>query len=240
MYTPTPNFLNDPSRYGQSSPSSQTGNGKTYRPLWIGIGVGVIALAIMGGSYGYVNNRLQELIIRKNQLAVEEGDLKQQLGTINTVNQSITTIDQEATGLTTVLNNIRAWSAIFTDLRSRVPQKVQITNIAQSLDSENKPAPQINITGQARTFTDINDFMLLLQESPFLDAPKVRLVNSTLKAVNPNSSGDQTTKVVEYQIEAPLNPKPITDPDILSHLARHGAIGVVTRIQELKKQGVIQ
>ncbi|MFM7614094.1 MAG: hypothetical protein ACKO4R_07695, partial [Synechococcales cyanobacterium] len=59
-------------------------------------------------------------------------------------------------------------------------------------------------------------------------------------AVNPNSSGDETTKVVEYQIEAPLNPKPITDPEILTHLARHGAIGVVTRIQELKKQGVIQ
>ncbi len=242
MYSLDINFLNDPSRSGVQTAATTTRAAAapgSQIPMFIGIGVGVLALGLVGGGYVLMNNRVQELNAKKTQLTTEIEDLKKKLGEVATLNDQIAAIDKQTADLTAIFNDIRSWSAVLTDIRDRVPAKVQLNSISQAV-VQGGAGNTLTIAGQARTFDDVNDFILLLRQSPFLDPEKVVLVNSTLKEQQASRPGVLPTSLVEYQIEAPFNQKPAADPEILSALERKGAVGVVTRIQELKNKGVIQ
>ncbi len=244
MYSLDINFLNDPSRSGVQTATAGTQTAAaapgSQVPMFIGIGVGVLALGLVGGGYMLMNNRVQELTAKKTQLTTEMEDLKKKLGEVATINDQIAAIDKQTGDLTAIFNDIRSWSAVLTDIRDRVPAKVQLNSVTQTAEAGGGPSNKLSIAGQAKTFDDVNDFILLLRQSPFLDAEKVILVSSTLKEQQSNRPGVLPTNLVEYQIEAPFNQKPAADPEILSALERKGAVGVVTRIQELKNKGVIQ
>ncbi|XGV95447.1 MAG: PilN domain-containing protein [Leptolyngbya sp. BL-A-14] len=118
------------------------------------------------------------------------------------------------------------------------------------------PPPQsvLQITGLANSFNDVNDFLLVLQKSNFLKAENTKLVRATLqkeavrvepvKLQNTQQSGlnpDQLPtlpKQVEFQIETALSDVPASD--LLRELDRKGAVGLVTRIEDLQRKGVIQ
>lgn len=116
------------------------------------------------------------------------------------------------------------------------------------------PASVLQITGIANSFNDVNDFLLVLQKSNFLKAENTKLVKATLQKdaakVEPaklqNSqqqalNADQLPQLprqVEFQIETALSDVPASD--LLRELDRKGAVGLVTRIEDLQRKGVIQ
>ena len=116
------------------------------------------------------------------------------------------------------------------------------------------PASVLQITGLANSFNDVNDFLLVLQKSNFLKAENTKLLKATLQkeapkiepvklknAQGPVQNGDelpQLPKQVEFQIETALSDVPASD--LLRELDRKGAVGLVTRIEDLQRKGVIK
>ncbi|NJR58939.1 MAG: hypothetical protein HC769_08820 [Cyanobacteria bacterium CRU_2_1] len=219
--------------------------------------------------HGCFANQNQQLAQRRDELDSQLTALDAQLDVINQINAEITQIDAENRALATVFDRIKPWSAVLQDVRGRVPVGVQIGNIEQlepervaapspspnaspSPDAAQTPPPapeppqsRIQITGYARTFNDVNDFVLTLQRSPFLESEEVKLVTSQL-VDNPtqitfdeNANANlevELPQVVQYTIEGSLTNLPASD--LLQDLERTLSVGLSTRIQALRDRGI--
>ncbi len=110
------------------------------------------------------------------------------------------------------------------------------------------PPPKVAVSGVARSFNDVNDFVLTLQRSPFLKGDEVKLVTSKLidnptTVEFPEEGGGQDLEVklpqvVEYRIEGSLTNLPASD--LLQDLERTLSVGLASRIQALRDRGVLQ
>jgi type IV pilus assembly protein PilN len=108
-------------------------------------------------------------------------------------------------------------------------------------------AAKVVISGIASTFDQVNDFMLLVQRSPFFLNTDTKLVAATLKnnpaqvqVRNQNAVGvtelPKLKPVVEYKIETSLSPTVASD--LLPELLSKQADGLAIRIERLK--GVLE
>ncbi|HEY9658693.1 MAG TPA: PilN domain-containing protein, partial [Allocoleopsis sp.] len=124
---------------------------------------------------------------------------------------------------------------------------------AQVPETPEPPPSTVQIKGYARSFNDVNDFVLTLQRSPFLNADQVNLVTSQLVANPtqielPTASGGaaggqpqievELPQVVQFTIEGGLTNLPASA--LLQDLERTLSVGLATRIQALRDRGVIQ
>lgn len=103
----------------------------------------------------------------------------------------------------------------------------------------------IEIVGIARSFNDVNDFLLTLKQSAFLQSGETKIVTAELidNPIQVPTSPDKNVKivlpqVVKYTIQSNLSDVPASD--ILRELERKGTFGLVTRIRTLQQRGVIQ
>lgn len=115
-----------------------------------------------------------------------------------------------------------------------------------------RPAMKLAISGRARSFDDVNFFLLTLQRSSFLKREETQLVKAELvkdpgkvevKRLNtqnqPSSSVTyELPKSVQYTIQTDISDVPASE--LLRELDRKGAVGLVTRIKTLQEKGVIQ
>jgi type IV pilus assembly protein PilN len=125
---------------------------------------------------------------------------------------------------------------------------------APNAQAANNPTPttQLAISGRARSFDEVNYFLLMLQQSPFFKKEETQLVKADLEASRakleknlPQSqtqSGARVTyelpKDVEYQILTTLSDA--TASELLRELDRKGAVGLVTRLRNLQEKGATQ
>ncbi|HEY9905140.1 MAG TPA: PilN domain-containing protein [Candidatus Sericytochromatia bacterium] len=110
---------------------------------------------------------------------------------------------------------------------------------------------KLEINGTARSFDDVNYFLLTLQRSSFFKGSETELVGAQLVNNPTRVEVPQTTrtsgaaqdryelpKVVQYKIQTNLSDVPASE--LLRELDRKGAVGLVTRIRTLQEKGVIQ
>lgn len=269
MYSLDVNFLKDrsqqkPNKFNQSSKSSLAIGDQT--PMYLGLAVGMVIPALVGAGWLFLQNQNTQL---ENNLAAIDAELNRlgiQEEEIKKIQTETGQVQAETRALATVFNQIRPWSAMLQDLRDRIPKSVQIETIKQSpvaaapapaaSNSKNnsQPAPSapvsagaIEITGIARSFNDVNDFLFTLKQSSFLQPNNTRIVTAEL-AENPlkieASAGvgkAVTVKlppVVKYTIQSSLSNVPASE--ILRELERKGTLGLVTRIRTLQQKGIIQ
>lgn len=293
MYGLDINFLNDRSeRQSVKGVRQRAVVRDDPRPIYIGAAVGLALLALTGGAWFLLQNQNRSLAQRSAELDSQLAALKVQQGEVNSINQQVQTIEAQNQALATVFDQIRPWSAILQDIRSRVPGNVQIREIEQLQPTAPvaaapspspaaspspeaspgaspapqaspaaqaapppppNPVPRVRITGQARSFNDVNDFVLTLQRSPFLNGQDVRLVGSRLvdNATRIEFSGQgqgqapqggqvdvQLPQVVEYTIESDLTSLPASE--LLRDLERTLSVGLASRIQALRDRGVLK
>lgn len=313
MYSVEINFLNDrPDYKPQPKVIKKQGGGfkvADQTALIAGVAVGVFLPSVVGGLWFVAQSKNQEL---QQKLASLEGELNG----LTTKDQEIKRIQAEADqikaqtqGLATLFNtSIKPISAIFQDIRERVPSGVQISSIQQTVtvDEEFKktaaaapkppatptptPSPtpaatpaggapagsapppaapppgpppaqvnwelfkqKIQLSGTANSFDEVNDFMLTLKQSPFLNATEVKLVEAnlvenSLKVALPEIKGPtlavpapppqlELPTVVEYKIEVGVNKTFASQ--LVRELTRSGAIGLASRIETLQNKGVV-
>jgi type IV pilus assembly protein PilN len=111
-------------------------------------------------------------------------------------------------------------------------------------------AAKVQISGIASTFAQVNDFMLLVQRSPFFLNTDTKLVAATLKnnptqlqvrnqnAAAPAAELPQLRPVVEYKIETTLSPTGASE--LLPELRSKQADGLAIRIETLQEKGVLE
>ncbi|MCU0517425.1 MAG: PilN domain-containing protein, partial [Oscillatoria sp. Prado101] len=237
MYSVEINFLNDRPGYKPEvkPPKPQVGPGGRPDPipLFAGVAVGVFLPAVVGGFWFMAQSKNQELQQKLDGLNSELNGLTTKDQAIKAIQAEADQIKAQTQGLATLFNtSIKPVSAIFQDIRERVPSGVQVSSIQQTvaLDEEAKkaaaaapkpaptatptpsptpaggapaggapaggapppPAPppgpppaqvnwelfkqKIQLSGTATSFDEVNDFMLTLKQSPFLNATEVKLV----------------------------------------------------------------
>ncbi|HEY9864328.1 MAG TPA: PilN domain-containing protein, partial [Candidatus Obscuribacterales bacterium] len=194
---------------------------------------------------------------------------------LDQINAQTKQANQEADALATVFNQIKPWSALSLELGQLMQVAgVRIVDVKQT---EPEPAPvaaapaaatpppegqaatpppppepetaKLEISGVANSFTQINDFVLLLNQSPFFNGEKTKLISAKLEEnqtqlVSKPASTDagnikpQLQSVVKYTIETNLSRASASE--LLPELQSKGALGLVNRIKTLQEKGVIK
>ncbi len=116
------------------------------------------------------------------------------------------------------------------------------------------PTTKLDIVGTAKSFEEVNNFMLTLKRSAFFNPDDTQLLSAglgsagTLTKIEPpktttkdpvvstKSSRLELPKVVTYKIQTSL--KRIPANDLMRELERKGAVGLVTRLRTLQQQAI--
>lgn len=255
MYSLDVNFLKD--RHLKQTGEKTTAdkmptaiNLSKQKPLLIGVGVGAGLLALtglLGLIVGWQTSATQATI---QTLDGKLGQLQGQSKKIEDLKGQLTAVEAENQALVTVFNQIRPWSAILQEIRLQTPPSVQLTSL-QQVDVPANPgqgqpnlATQLKISGFASSYEAVNDYLLTLQASPFLQGKKTVIESAALADLPVQVANEYKNisvsfpQAVQFVITAQLSDTPATEQ--LKQLKRNGAEGVVTRINTLKDQGAIQ
>jgi type IV pilus assembly protein PilN len=267
MYQIDINLLNDRPELGTASVSQGTfvGGGESKMPLFLGgaLAGGLVGLVLL--LLGGLTLFNQQLASREQTLQSNLDKLAPELSKVGELEAKEKVILAETAALATIFNQIKPWSATLQDLRDRVPPTLRITKIEQTVGAAPPPpagqtppaspspspspaaggaatpaaaAPlpssDLKITGNTLNFSDINDFELTLRKSPFMKPDKTQLVMSQRDAVNAQTG----VALVQYELRTQLSDVPASE--LLQVLNAKGASGLVSRIEVLKRQGVMK
>jgi len=224
MYNLDINFLKDREPAAQDlTPSAPIADSQ----FLIGGGaVALVALATMGGVYLFLQSQVNSLQTELSQLTTEESALDAQLIILAGSEAEVKAIEGRVQLLTSLIIKDIPTSVVLQDIRVRTPESIQVFTIAQA-------GKQITITGQATGFDEANDFLLILQKSPYLDSTLTKLTSARQR---PPVQGVDLT-LVDYQITASLTDK--TTDKLVADLEKSEAQGAVARVKLLQEKGVI-
>ncbi len=236
-------------------------SGGEMTPIYIGLGVGLASCALVLAGWGILsaqNSRLTSEVAELDQTLTALGIQEQEIQRVKT---ELEQIKGQNRALATVFNQIRQWSAILQDIRDRSPANaVQIQSIKQIAPTKTATAPApatavapttppaapipvsgVEISGIARSFNDVNDLVLTLKQSSFLQSAETRIITASLinNPVQSNSrGGTKLPDVVSYTVQSTFSDAGATQ--LLRELERKGTLGLVTRIRTLQQRGLIQ
>ncbi len=255
MYSLDVNFLKDRAPV-QNQP------GKTKRPpiaigeltpLYIGGAVAVFSLVLVGTGWFILQGQNSKLEGEIAGLEQENQRLEAEIGSINKIRQEISQVKSETQALVTVFDQIRPWSAMLQDVKERIPATTQLENVKQiaaptpaASSTPGQPQPSSNgaieVGGFARSFNDVNDFLLTLQQSRFFKSTETRinsaeLVDATLPGVT-LPPGVKLPKIVKYTIQSSLSD--VRASELMRELEQKGTVGLVARIRSLQQTGALQ
>lgn len=268
MYSLDINFLKDRPDYKKDVPKPKTTGQATIqdpKPIFIGLGAAVainsVVIASMLIFQGINSNLQQDLDALNTKLAKLNAEVKN----IEAIKAKANKFKEEADALATVFNDIKPWSSLLGELGSVMPGGMKVARINQKeikiaaapapskgKAQEPPPAPKVRtvleISGTANSYGEVNDFLLLLERSPFFQEEETKLL-SARKTGNPaklelkDSQSELTPElpklpqVVDYRIEVSLSDRGASE--LLPQLKQHGAVGLVDRIETLQQKGVI-
>jgi type IV pilus assembly protein PilN len=253
MYWIDINLLNDRPEFGRATVAPQPVVADSKAPMFIGLGVGTAAVFLVFGGFAVLQFLNQNYSAKEEDLKARIAQLAPQIAEVNRIQAEQQTIKNETEALARIFNQIKPWSAMLAELRNSVPPTLQIAKISQASvappppPAEGKkdanaappPPPPVNgtstltLTGQAKSFSDVNDFVLTLRKSPFLNPGETKLETADLK-----DDKEAGIALVDYKMQTQINGVPAAD--LLTQLRQNGASGLVSRIETLKRQGVMK
>ena len=274
MYNLDINFLRD--REGEQSTDMSSSIAQKREPaiedkvpIVVGIALALIAPAITFGYLQSVKAKTATVEEEVTQIESEIADLGNQNKKIEAANAEIQQTQQETAALVGVFEKIKPWAAIMQEISDRTPPGVQVDSIQQTSsapatppapppteakegEAEATPPPVpspsigVNLAGVARSYDDVNDFVLFLQRSPFFDSKQVKLNGAStsdfpVEVENtedlPENASLEIPKGVKYAISAQLNNAPSSQ--LIQEIAKKGSIGLATRLKTLERKGAI-
>ena len=212
-------------------------------PIVVG---GIIAVALPLLSFQYARSFEAKQAEAQSKITEVEAEIAKKQGESQTLEQMQTQVQAaktETQALVQVFDKIRPWSAILQEIRDRTPPGVQVDSLSQSGSGSDI---NLQISGSARSYDDVNDFVLFLQRSPFFDKNGIILGNVNtgdlqIDVANqeelPENVSFTLPQGVQYSITAQLNNLPSSG--LTKELQEKGSIGVLTRLKTLEQQGAI-
>jgi type IV pilus assembly protein PilN len=254
MYSLDVNFLKD--RKLVDAPKKNTFSTTTFKtngikpPIIAGLAFMVLAPAGALGFLFGLNVQKEELEKSIQQLTAQIQETQNQTQKIQTLQGELTAAQGETGSFTNVFTQIKPWSAILQDVSDRIPPGVQVDSISQiespAADPAKPPVMSLTIKGVARSYNDVNDFMLFLQRSDFLNSKKTFIQGVDTTELETSFKGKIDTKRftvevplgVKYTISTQINDTPSST--LIRELTNKGAIGLVTRLRTLEQKGAIK
>jgi type IV pilus assembly protein PilN len=245
MYSLDVNFLKDRGLDTTSKAATLTKKPKQPIAAKLPILVGAIAaLLFPAATFGY----LKKVEAQKAEAEKSIQDIEAEIASINSQNQQIEqiktqvqAIKQENQALVGVFEKIRPWSAILKEVSDRTPPGVQIDSLTQSGSGE---SVQLAIAGTARSYNDINDFVLFLQRSPFFNGQKIILNGASVAPLSveianqddlPENASIEIPQGVKYTINTELSNTPASK--LIREIENKDSDGIVTRLKILERKG---
>ncbi|MCS6782934.1 MAG: PilN domain-containing protein [Gloeomargarita sp. SKYB31] len=230
MYSIDINFLRD--RAAAAGQVTYEEKEESPLPLVLGIALGIVPLVAAGGWWGFLVIRAQNLEQEKIQAEARLNPLRQQLAELDRLKERLAQIRKETQELANVVEQVTPWSAVVQDLANRTLPGIQLSKVSQS-------GSNLTITGQADEFETVNDFLLVLERSPFLKGTPPNQPQ-LIKAERAATTGEEDTRpLVQYELRVTL----ATDKKLsenLANLKRTGAVGLEARIEILRELGIIK
>lgn len=248
MYGIDINFLNDRSDRPVEAivPVKQSASSSASKlPIFVGLGVALSFCAGVGGYWMILQNQQKELVASNAALDVQLTELQQKLAQADTIRQQTAAVQTEVQALAGVFERIRPWSAIVRDVQNRIPKRTQLSKIVQTAPEEGGSiAGGLEIGGEACSFDDVNDFLLTLKNSPFLESDSIEITDASLgQAVEGQCLGapdnGSILSLVTYNISGSI--KSIPASALLDELNRQQeSTGLAARIRALQATGAIE
>jgi type IV pilus assembly protein PilN len=253
MYSLDVNFLKDRSLDSKKTAmTTMVAVGKPdfekQLPIYIGAGVMLLLPLLAGGSILFVNWQKGETQANIQALEAELARLKAQNQKVTELENKTKVVEGDTASLVGVFSQVKPWSALLQDLTDQTPPGIQLVSLQQT-------GKVLTLSGFAGNYAALNDFVLMLQNSPFFKADKTKLVSATAAPLpisgdgvasesdDPTAQGQDTGIIqipqgVKYSITTELSDTP--DKELLPELVRKGAIGLVTRFKTLEQKGILQ
>jgi type IV pilus assembly protein PilN len=265
MYSLDINFLKDRPEHQKQAETKvnskpfqfQLGNSDLI-PVYIGLGLGLVLPGLVFGSLSILQGKTDQLTQEISKIEEEGKSLDSRIANIKKIKAETAGINSQTKALVTVFDQIRPWSAMLQDLRDRIPSKVQIETIKQVAgplpakgavtEIPSNPAGYLEISGYAMSYNFVNDFALSLGQSKFLNPLETKIVTAELVDA-PAITGFMLPKtdvsnvkikplqLVKYTIKTGLSSVPASD--LIQELEKKGTVGLVDRLRNIKKVGVI-
>ena len=210
-------------------------------------GGAIIALVLPALTFGYlktVTAQTTQIEEEVKQIEGEIASLGNQNKKITEINGEIAKVEAETTALVGVFENIRPWPAILQEVSDRTPPGVQVKSLNQG---GSKQGVGVNLSGVARSYNDVNDFVLFLERSPFFDAQNITLNSAKIGAFGievenedklPEKAKLNIPSGIQYSIFARLNNVPSSQ--LIEEIDKKGSVGLVTRLKTLEQKGAIK
>lgn len=268
------NFLNDRPDLKPGAISSRGGAARlgvaaeSLVPLYAGIVTALVFVGLTGGAFGYYTWQKGELTTREAELDSQLGAIASKKKELEVARKKVADAEAEIKALATVFNQIKPWSAMSQDLRERLPPGVQIASIVQAPIAAGPPvagtnavySSDVTIKGEANDFDQVNDLLVILKKSNFLQPDSIKIIEtarldskplpaiSLPKAVElpvkpgqekPKDTNNQAIKLpgrITFTVQSKMSEAPTSE--LLRELDRKGAVGLVTRVEALKSKGV--
>ena len=211
-------------------------------PLVAGAIIALAAPAIAFGMYRSVKAKTTVVETAIVQLESEIAELGNQNQRIEELNTEIQQVQQETAALVGVFEKIEPWAAILQEVSDRTPPGVLVESLQQSGSGEDIG---LNISGDALSYESVNDFVLLLQRSPFFARDRIRLngasvTNFGVEIENqedlPDNASLEIPEGVQFTISAQLANVPSSQ--LIKEIKKNGSDGLVIRLNTLERKGV--
>ncbi|NMF58771.1 PilN domain-containing protein [Pseudanabaena yagii] len=236
MYTLDINFLNDRAAAEAQGVERQPIADSQF--LIYGGAVAVVALALVGGAFFFLNSANEGIQQELATLTAKETSLNGKIKSLEDQEKQLQAIQDRTNQILNLFVGNLPVSAIADDLRKRTPLTVQIKSITQQAVTAATPQATsqstITLDGTATNYNELNDYILLLKASPLLDSDKTKLVSSTLQP----ATADKNFTLVNFQLQATTTSK--SPAELLPQLQKLGADGLVARVNLLRQKGVIK
>ena len=211
-------------------------------PIVAGIIVALAAPVITFSMYKSVKAETAVVEMAIAQLESEIAELGNQNLKIEELNTEITAVQQETAALVGVFEQIEPWAAILQEVSDRTPPEVLVESLQQSGSGE---SIGLNIAGVALDYNSVNDFVLLLERSPFFARGGVQLNGAStadfgIQIENeedlPENATLEIPEGVQYTISAQLANVPASQ--LIKEIEKKGSDGLVIRLKTLERKGV--
>ena len=211
-------------------------------PIIAGI---IVALAAPAITFSILKNAQAETKVVETEIAQLESEIAElgnQNQRIEEINTELEQVKQETAALVGVFENIDPWAAILQEVSDRTPPDVLVESLQQS-GSGNDIG--LNIAGFALDYESVNDFVLLLQRSPFFARNQIQLNGASVASFGiqieneedlPENASLEIPEGVKFTMSARLANVPSSQ--LIEEIDKKGSDGLAIRLNTLERKGV--
>ena len=188
---------------------------------------------------------MNNLVLRRiDELSPELSTYNKYVAQIEANKVAIKKLTESTRSLVIALSGVRSGSALLTEVSKIIPRSIQLLTL-----KTNQSGLSLTATADTRFgLESINAFQLLLEESPFFEFSKVKLISATQQNENknlfqpspalPSTAISNIDSAMQFELSAEfsLNQANLTRP----FLAQLGSSGLSQRIAILKSEGLLE